>query len=85
MKVSTQIDPHILQTHTYYRPLHITDIAHHWYTVMQVWTPAISETRALWEQLFTDITQFDDYRTLKATKGGGGPEFTHKTTKKGLW
>lgn len=52
---------------------------------MQVAFPGSSDVRALWEQLFTDFTQFDDFRTSKATSGGSGPEFAHKVTKKGLW
>lgn len=43
------------------------------------------ERLALWEQLFTDITQFDDFRSLKLLGGGYGPDFSHKMTKQGLW
>lgn len=43
------------------------------------------ETRALWEQLFTDITQFDDFRHYKAEVGGNGPDFRHQTNGQGLW
>lgn len=44
-----------------------------------------SESRALWEQLFTDITQFDDYRYFKAEMGGNSPDFRHKVTDQPLW
>lgn len=43
------------------------------------------ETRILWELLFTDITQFDDFRRYKAEVGGNGPDFRHRATEKPLW
>lgn len=47
---------------------------------------SISErTRALWEQLFSDISQFDDYRRYKAERGGDGPDFKHRKSEEGLW
>lgn len=53
--------------------------------VMQIGSSFTAETRALWEQLFTDIRQFDDLRPLKVYTGGVGPDFNHKVLKKGLW
>lgn len=53
--------------------------------VLQGGSSVTAETRALWEQLFTDIRQFDDLRPLKAYSGGIGPDFNHKVSKKGLW
>lgn len=44
-----------------------------------------AETRALWELLFTDFTQFQDFRTFKAERGGTGPEFKHIESGAGLW
>lgn len=44
-----------------------------------------AETRDLWEQLFDDISQFDDFRQFKAQKGGAGADFRHRQTGKGLW
>lgn len=44
-----------------------------------------AETRAVWEQLFDDITMFDDFRQFKAEQGGVGPDFRHKETGLGLW
>lgn len=41
--------------------------------------------RALWEQLFSDKTQFDDLRQYKAQHGGQNPDFKHKETGEGLW
>lgn len=52
---------------------------------MQGGSSGMSDTRALWEQLFTDTTQFNDFRAVKSGKGGDGPDFIHKVTKKGLW
>lgn len=43
------------------------------------------ETAALWEQLFTDITQFEDYRHFKTETGRKGPDFKHKASGQGLW
>lgn len=43
-----------------------------------------AETRAIWEQLFTDITQFDDFRQFKTEQGGNGSDFRHKLTGQGL-
>lgn len=42
-------------------------------------------TRALWEQLFADITQFEDFRSYKAEMGGNGPDFRHLESGTGLW
>lgn len=47
--------------------------------------PMKSEKRALWEQLFTDFSQFDDFRLVNAELGGNGPDFRHKGTEEGLW
>lgn len=44
-----------------------------------------AETRALFQQLFTDITQFEDYRQFKLERGGNGPDFKHKLSSQGLW
>lgn len=44
-----------------------------------------AEKRALWEQLFEDISQFEDFRQLKADTGGNAPEFKHRETGEGLW
>lgn len=44
-----------------------------------------SSIRAMWEQLFADMSQFDDFRQLKADKGGNGADFRHKETGEGLW
>lgn len=41
--------------------------------------------RALWELLFSDFSQFEDYRRYKAESGSNGPDFKHKETDKGLW
>lgn len=43
------------------------------------------ETRAIWEQLFADITLFDDFRAYKAELGGNGADFRHRETGTGLW
>lgn len=43
------------------------------------------ETRALWELLLTDFTQFHDYRQFKADRGGTASDFKHKETGEGLW
>lgn len=43
------------------------------------------EVRAIWEQLFSDITLFDDFRKFKADKGGRGADFRHKETGHPLW
>lgn len=47
--------------------------------------PIKAETRALWELLFTDMSQFDDFRLFKADKGGNGPDFSHKASGDSLW
>lgn len=44
-----------------------------------------AETRALWEQLFEDFSQFDDMRESKATMGANAPDFKHKESGNGLW
>lgn len=44
-----------------------------------------AETRSLWNQLFEDISQFDDFRQFKAEKGGNGADFRHKETGEALW
>lgn len=41
--------------------------------------------RSLWEQLFADTTQFDDFRQYKSENGGDFPEFKHRETGEGLW
>ncbi|MEW5302653.1 MAG: hypothetical protein WDW36_005415 [Sanguina aurantia] len=46
------------------------------------------ETRALWEQLFADVTLFDDLRAAKAMMGGNMvaiPDFRHKESEACLW
>lgn len=43
------------------------------------------ERRALWEQLFADMSQFEDCRNFKATYGGQTPDFRHLKTGDGLW
>lgn len=47
--------------------------------------PLNADTTALWEQLFTNFTSFEDLRQVKAVKGGSGPDFRHATSKEGLW
>lgn len=47
--------------------------------------PLNAVTCALWEQLFTDYTQFEDLRKAKAARGGSGPDFRHLQSKEGLW
>lgn len=47
--------------------------------------PLTAETRALWEQLFDDFSEFEDLRKVKASKGGSGPDFKHKHSGDGLW
>lgn len=47
--------------------------------------PLKAETRALWELLFTDFSQFTDFRVYKAERGGTAPDFRHKETGQGLW
>lgn len=42
-------------------------------------------TRALWELLLTDFSQFEDYRNFKADMGGNAPEFKHIESGEGLW
>lgn len=44
-----------------------------------------SEQRKLWEQLFTDVTQFDDFRHFNAQMGGNRPDFKHKESGQPLW
>lgn len=44
-----------------------------------------AETRALWEELFKDISRFDDFRLCKAERGGNASDFRHKESGKGLW
>lgn len=44
-----------------------------------------TETRALWELLFKDMSQFKDFRSYKANKGGNGPDFKHEESGAGLW
>lgn len=44
-----------------------------------------AEVRAVWEQLFEDISLFDDFRHFKAEQGGTGADFRHKETGLGLW
>lgn len=44
-----------------------------------------AEMRALWEQLFADMSQFDDFRKFKMDRGGNGADFRHKHTNKSLW
>lgn len=56
-----------------------------WFIVQAQGVSISAETRALWEELFTDITQFDDVRAVKALKGSNAPDFSHKASKKGLW
>lgn len=47
--------------------------------------PLKGETYALWQQLFKDVSKFDDFRHFKAEVGGCGPDFRHKETMQGLW
>lgn len=47
--------------------------------------PLYAAKRALWELLFTDFSQFDDFRTHKAVTGGIGPDFRHMASGEGLW
>lgn len=44
-----------------------------------------ASTRALWELMFEDISQFDDYRQVKAERGGLAADFRHRETGEGLW
>lgn len=46
---------------------------------------AHTEYYVLWEQLFSDFSQFDDLRATKALRGGNGPDFKHKRGGEGLW
>lgn len=41
--------------------------------------------RVLWDKLFADISQFDDYRQFNAESGGSGPDFRLKETGAGIW
>lgn len=47
--------------------------------------PLKAEKRALWELLFKDSSQFNDFRLHKADRGGNGPDFNHKESGLGLW
>lgn len=48
--------------------------------------PSISaDDRALWEKLFTDVRNFDDYRAFNAATGSKGPDFRQKESGSGLW
>lgn len=44
-----------------------------------------AETRALWEQLFADVSQFDDLRDSKAGMAANAPDFKHKQSGEALW
>lgn len=44
-----------------------------------------ADKRALWQLLFKDPSQFQDFRQLKADKGGNGSDFRHKETGEALW
>lgn len=56
-----------------------------WFHALLQNVPFKSETHALWEQLFSDVTQFDDFRGFKAANGGIGADFRHKETGGALW
>lgn len=48
--------------------------------------PSISpEKRALWEQLFADMSQFHDFRDSKAKAGADIPDFVRKDSGGALW
>lgn len=44
-----------------------------------------ADMRALWEQLFADVSKFNDYRQYKADMGGNGADFRHKENGQVLW
>lgn len=43
------------------------------------------ERRALWEQLFSDMSHFHDLRDSKAKAGAAIPDFVHKENEGALW
>lgn len=43
------------------------------------------EKYALWEQLFSDMSLFEDCRAAKSLQGGNGPDFKRKVGGQGLW
>lgn len=47
--------------------------------------PLKAETRVLWQQLFSDVSKFEDFRHFKSEMGGTGPDFRHIETGNGLW
>lgn len=47
--------------------------------------PMQAEKCVLWEQLFTDSSQFDDLRHYNGQMGGTGPDFRHIESGQGLW
>lgn len=47
--------------------------------------PVSAKTRACWELLFSDPSQFEDRRAIKAMTGGNGSDFQHLESGKGLW
>lgn len=44
-----------------------------------------AEARALWEQLFEDISQFEDFREGKTGMAANAPDFKHRKSGDGLW
>lgn len=56
-----------------------------------MWPPTtllqqLNTTRhTLWEQLFEDPKAFKDMRSRNLALGGGGPDFEHRKSGKGLW
>lgn len=47
--------------------------------------PMKAEKRAMWELLFSDFSQFQDFRSLKAGQEGNTADFRHIKTGEGLW
>lgn len=44
-----------------------------------------AEKRALWDLLFTDYAQFQDFRQFKADTGSNGADYRHIVSGQSLW